>query len=501
MGDLANAEMALPGHFRLLCLLAMLVTTTGNEIFASVYAGITGYDGNDISCGSPNPAISVKHTLDQCNLVPLSLDGTTVQPDFYVKTSLSGSTYSTIFSDNNQCTASGTVNPNPVAAAIDTCSAVFTIGGSSYKEMFSNAYATDASQTFDCTSGVCVVPTPMPSSDPSSDPSSQPSSQPSSKPSSQPSSQPSSMPSAQPSAMPSVQPSAQPSSMPSAQPSSMPSSMPSAQPSSTPSAQPSSMPRAQPSSMPSGQPSSEPSKEPSSAPLREPTPHAAAFSVELAGVITFNTSDQNAFKPVVAGNAGNICGSNTTSPRPCVSSDVTITGVSRRTVSVSFTINVASEAAASSAVTTLSAYMTSTNFVVDLQSSGSSGLSAVTGTTVTSATTVDNTSSDGSSSHTTIIIIVCVVVGTVLLIVIIAAAFYCHSSKELEPKGQPAAEKQGEPAAEKQGEVAEVPMAPQPIVEDCYKNEAVSIGVAKIDQGASTSRGCTPCGPCADEQI
>jgi len=125
----------------------------------------------------------------------------------------------------------------------------------------------------------------------------------------------------------------------------------------------------------------------------------------------------------------------------------------------------------------------------------------VTGTTVTSATTVDNTSSDGSSSHTTIIIIVCVVVGTVLLIVIIAAAFYCHSSKELEPKGQPAAEKQGEPAAEKQGEVAEVPMAPQPIVEDCYKNEAVSIGVAKIDQGASTSRGCTPCGPCADEQI
>merc|ERR1711865_612507 len=297
------------------------------------------------------------------------------------------------------------------------------------------------------------------------------------------------MPSAQPSSMPSVQPSAQPSSMPSAQPSSLPSSMPSAQPS------------AQPSSMPSGQPSSEPSKEPSSAPLREPTPHAAAFSVELAGVTTFNTSDQNAFKPVVAGKAGNICGSNTTSPRPCGSSDVTITGVFRRTVSVSFTINVASEAAASSAVTTLSAYMASTNFVVDLQSSGSSGLSAVTGTTVTSATIVDNTSSDGSSSHTTIIIIVCVVVGTVLLIAIIAAAFYCHSSKELEPKGQPAAEKQGEPAAEKQGEVAEVPMAPQPIVEDCYKNEAVSIGVAKIDQGASTSRGCTPCGPCADEQI
>merc|ERR1712195_209865 len=185
-----------------------------------------------------------------------------------------------------------------------------------------------------------------------------------------------------------------------------------AQPSSMPSAQPSSKPSMQ----PSGQPSSEPSKEPSSAPLREPTPHAAAFSVELAGVITFNTSDQNALKAVVAGKAGNICGSNTTSPRPCVSSDVTIPGVSRRTVSVSFTINVASEAAASSAVTTLSAYMTSTNFVVDLQSSGSSGLSAVTGTTVTSATTVDNTSSDGSSSHTTIIIIVCVVVGTVLLI-------------------------------------------------------------------------------------
>merc|ERR1712166_1242281 len=202
MGDLANAEMALPGHCRLLCLLAMLVTTTGNEIFASLYAGI------DCEASS----ISVKHTLDQCNLVPLSLDGTTVQPDFYVKTSLSGSTYSTIFSDNDQCTASNAVNPNPVSAAIDTCSAGFTIGGSAYKEKFSNAYASGALQTFDCTSGVCVVPTSMPSSEPSS--------------------QPSSMPSAQPSSMPSVQPSAQPSSMPSVQPSAQPSSMPSAQPSS-----------------------------------------------------------------------------------------------------------------------------------------------------------------------------------------------------------------------------------------------------------------------------
>merc|ERR1712195_429546 len=112
-----------------------------------------------------------------------------------------------------------------------------------------------------------------------------------------------------------------------------------AQPSSMPSAQPSSKPSMQ----PSGQPSSEPSKEPSSAPLREPTTHAAAFSVELTGVVTFNTTDQNALKAVVAGKAGNICGSNTTSPRPCGSSDVTITGVFRRTVSVSFTINVASE--------------------------------------------------------------------------------------------------------------------------------------------------------------
>lgn len=234
--------------------------------------------------------------------------------------------------------------------------------------------------------------------------------------------------------------------------------------------------------------------EPSSAPSREPTMHAASFTVSLANMesATFNTEERNAFKTVVADNAGSICGSNAASA--CGLSDVTITQVSRRTVSVSYTINVASEAAASSAVTTLSAYMTSTDFAEDLRSSGSSGLSAVTSTTVTSATTVDNTSSDGSSSHTTIIIIVCVVVGTVLLIVIIAAAFYCHSSKELEPKGEPATEKQGEPA--------EVPMAPQPVVENSCINETASIGVAKIDEGASTSRGCLQgWNPCADEQL
>ena len=123
-----------------------------------------------------------------------------------------------------------------------------------------------------------------------------------------------------------------------------------------------------------------------------------------------------------------------------------------------------------------------------------SGLSAVTSTTVTSATTVDNTCNDGSLSHTTIIIIVCVVVGTVVLIVIIAAAFYYHSSKELEPKGEPATEKQGEPV--------EVPMAPQPVVENSYIDETASIGVAKVDEGASISRGCFQgWNTCADEQL
>merc|ERR1712166_277451 len=215
----ANAEMALPGHFRLLCLLAMLVTTTGNEIFASIYAGG--------SCASPSPNLaSFKHTLDQCVLVSLSAEA-----NFYVKTSLSGSTYSTTFSETATCDVSNAVNPNPVAAAIDTCSAAFNIGADAYKEMFSNAYASDALKTFDCTSSVCVETSSEPSSELSSQPSSQPSSMPSAQPSSMPSAQPSSVPSAQPSSMPS----AQPSSMPSVQPSAQPSSMPSAQPSSLPS--------------------------------------------------------------------------------------------------------------------------------------------------------------------------------------------------------------------------------------------------------------------------
>merc|ERR1712086_442549 len=105
MGDLANAEMALPGHFRLLRLLAVLVTTTGNEIFASIYAGINGFDGDAISCASPYPNLaSFKHTLDQCIRVSLS-----AETHFYVKTSLMGSSggiYSTTFSENDQCTAS-----------------------------------------------------------------------------------------------------------------------------------------------------------------------------------------------------------------------------------------------------------------------------------------------------------------------------------------------------------------------------------------------------------
>merc|ERR1712153_132886 len=174
MGNLANAEMALPGQFRLLCLLAMLVTTTGNEIFASIYAGINGFDGDAISCASPNPNLaSFKHTLDQCIRVSLS-----AETHFYVKTSLMGSSggiYSTTFSENDQCTASnaaiGTSDAMPVSARIDTCNAAaFTIGGLyAYKAMFSDACASDALKTLDCTSGVCVDAVGAPGEAPTTD--------------------------------------------------------------------------------------------------------------------------------------------------------------------------------------------------------------------------------------------------------------------------------------------------------------------------------------------
>jgi len=152
------------------------------------------------------------------------------------------------------------------------------------------------------------------------------------------------------------------------------------------------------------------------------TAYAANFGVELTGISSadFDADAQNSFSTVVAANSGSICGS--ASASTCTSTDVSISSTTRRSVTVAFSLGVYSSDSASSAVTTLSAYMGSGNFATDLTASGASGLAGITGTSVTSATT--SSSSDSSSGLSTGAI-VGIVVGCVSLIVVVAVIIYC----------------------------------------------------------------------------
>ena len=140
----------------------------------------------------------------------------------------------------------------------------------------------------------------------------------------------------------------------------------------------------------------------------------------------------------------------------------------RRAVSVSYTLNVVSQAAASAAVSTLSVYMKSTGFAADLVASGTSGmalaphclgmvkgrdlklistlvgLSSVTSTTVTGATTTDTSvtaNADANNDDRSIIIIACAVVGAVVLAAILALVWYCNHSIDSQESDVEAASK------------------------------------------------------------
>ena len=180
---------------------------------------------------------------------------------------------------------------------------------------------------------------------------------------------------------------------------------------------------------------------PSAAPTAVSTTYAANFEVELTGISSadFDADAQSSFSTVVAANSGSICGSGSAST--CTSADVSISSTTRRSVAVSFSLGVYSSDSASSAVTTLSAYMNSGNFTTDLIASGASGrpaplshriecngvellctgLSGITGTSVTSATT--SGSSDSSSGLSTGAI-VGIVVGCVAFIAVMAVIIY-----------------------------------------------------------------------------
>ena len=81
------------------------------------------------------------------------------------------------------------------------------------------------------------------------------------------------------------------------------------------------------------------------------------------------------FAPQVARNAGSVCGPSANSAcTPDDISDVDFDSRRADSISVSFSLNVLSSDAASSAVSTFTAYINSGNFAVDLSASGAPGV-------------------------------------------------------------------------------------------------------------------------------
>jgi len=171
-----------------------------------------------------------------------------------------------------------------------------------------------------------------------------------------------------------------------------------------------------------------------SAPTAAPTATTAAVSksVTLVGITTaqFGTTQQTAFKTTVANNAGTVCGV-TGATRACTASDVALT-ISRRDVSVSYTLTVAATAS-TAAGSTLDAYTASSQFATDLTSAGVS---------VTSTSTSAAASDSESSDSTTILI---AVGGTSVFLVLIVVGYFCmtRSRPEMEASSMPAGKGQG----------------------------------------------------------
>lgn len=145
---------------------------------------------------------------------------------------------------------------------------------------------------------------------------------------------------------------------------------------------------------------------------------SANFVVELGGISSdsFDSDAQASFRAVVSNNAGAVCG--TSGARACTSTDVTINSYARRSISIDYSLQVSSSAAANSASTTLQAYMSSDAFGADLEAQGG-GLLNVSSVTIISSTITSNGSSDDGLSDTTIIIIAVIVFQGVLVIVLL----------------------------------------------------------------------------------
>merc|ERR1712166_305747 len=159
--------------------------------------------------------------------------------------------------------------------------------------------------------------------------------------------------------------------------------------------------------------------------------------IELIGLLSgdWDSATEVSFKTLITNAMGSICGADGSSA--CTSTDVTVSGVSRRDASVTYSVKAYSAGAAETAETALTTYMGTDAFVADLQAAGSN-LASVTGASVTSTST--STSSAGgnsSSSNTTTIVAVCVVLGVVLVGVAVVVAVVMirrRSAEESQPQ-------------------------------------------------------------------
>merc|ERR1712166_64094 len=190
-----------------------------------------------------------------------------------------------------------------------------------------------------------------------------------------------------------------------------------------------------------------------------------------------STAESN-FKSEVASSAGLVCGSFANAT--CTADDVVITSSARRNLEVNFYINVYSSAAATSAVTTLSAHIASSAFATALAATGG-GLASVTSASVSSSTI---TTSSTSSSDYTVVIAVCVSIG-VALIIAVAVVLYCCCRSEPTIEDKPA----GTATAVSTTGVA---------MEQYPKNGMTTLDV---EQQTTETRSCNPCIVTVEEQL
>jgi len=174
--------------------------------------------------------------------------------------------------------------------------------------------------------------------------------------------------------------------------------------------------------------------------------YVANFVIELVGLLSgdWDSATEDSFKNLIANAMGSICGSDGSSA--CTSAEVTVSGVSRRSVSVTYSVKAYTASSAATAETTLTTYMGTTAFVADLQAAGGN-LAAVTGASVTSTST---SSAGGSSSNTTTIVVVCVVLGAVLLGVAVVVAVVVIRRRSVVEESQPTTNVEGEVDLESQ---------------------------------------------------